>query len=170
MEFGGGGKGVWAHHQMTWCHSQTHWLGLMCFFFKNKQTCSDIWCTLDGWKGLTFIGKSNGILTNATRKHSDALSIVEYLSLPKEDLLAYEFRTGEVFRPSYFIARDRATNSIVLSIRGTMVSHFCSDILYIVCCWRYIKICLPRFVSAPIRVPLIPWQILFVNTSNGKVA
>ncbi|CAM0139546.1 unnamed protein product [Umbelopsis sp. WA50703] len=73
-----------------------------------------------GWKGLTFIGKSTGILTNATRKHSDALSIVEYLSLPKEDLLAYEFRTGEVFRPSYFIARDRATNSIVLSIRGTM--------------------------------------------------
>ncbi|GAB5591151.1 hypothetical protein Unana1_06051 [Umbelopsis nana] len=59
-----------------------------------------------GWKGLTFIGKSNGILTNATRKHSDALSVVEYLSLPKEDLLAYEFRTGEVFRPSYFIARD----------------------------------------------------------------
>ncbi|KAI9286188.1 hypothetical protein BC943DRAFT_321438 [Umbelopsis sp. AD052] len=73
-----------------------------------------------GWKGLTFIGKSNGILTNATRKHSDALSVIEYLSLPKEDLLAYEFRTGEVFRPSYFIARDRATNSIVLSIRGTM--------------------------------------------------
>lgn len=79
-------------------------------------------CLLDGWKGLTFIGKSNGILTNATRKHSDALSVVEYLSLPKEDLLAYEFRTGEVFRPSYFIARDRATNSIVLSIRGTMAS------------------------------------------------
>jgi hypothetical protein len=77
---------------------------------------------IDGWKGLTFIGKSNGILTNATRKHSDALSVIEYLSLPKEDLLAYEFRTGEVFRPSYFIARDRATNSIVLSIRGTMVS------------------------------------------------
>jgi hypothetical protein len=55
---------------------------------------------------------------------------VEYLSLPKEDLLAYEFRTGEVFRPSYFIARDRATNSIVLSIRGTMVGHAMKIVLY----------------------------------------
>lgn len=66
------------------------------------------------------MGKGNGIIKDAMRKHSDALSIIEFLTLPKEDLLAYEFHTGEVFRPSYFIALDRATNSIVLSIRGTM--------------------------------------------------
>lgn len=75
-----------------------------------------------GWKGLNFIGKGNGILSDAIREHSDAKSIIEYLMIPKEDLLAYEFRSAEAFRPSYFIARDRFTNSIVLSIRGTMVN------------------------------------------------
>jgi hypothetical protein len=74
-----------------------------------------------GWKGLNFIGKGNGIFSDAMREHSDAKSIIEYLTIPKEDLLAYEFRSAEAFRPSYFIARDRFTNSIVLSIRGTMV-------------------------------------------------
>ncbi|CAO3643013.1 unnamed protein product [Cunninghamella blakesleeana] len=73
-----------------------------------------------GWKGLNFIGKGNGYISDAVRDHSDAKSIMEYLSLPKDDLLAYEFRIGEAFRPSYFIARDRNTNSIVLSIRGTL--------------------------------------------------
>lgn len=75
-----------------------------------------------GWKGLNFIGKGNGIWSDAMREHSDAKSIIEYLSIPKVDLLAYEFRSAEAFRPSYFIARDRFTNSIVLSIRGTMVN------------------------------------------------
>ncbi|KAI8084773.1 uncharacterized protein BX664DRAFT_266001, partial [Halteromyces radiatus] len=73
-----------------------------------------------GWKGLNFIGKGNGYISDAVRDHSDAKSVMEHLSLPKEDLLAYEFRTGEAFRPSYFVAHDRSTNSIVLSIRGTM--------------------------------------------------
>ncbi|KAI8070499.1 hypothetical protein BC940DRAFT_366067 [Gongronella butleri] len=72
-----------------------------------------------GWKGLNFIGKGNGYLSDAVRSHSDTLSVMEHLALPKEDLLAYEFR-GEAFRPSYFVSRDRATNSIVLAIRGTM--------------------------------------------------
>ncbi|KAI8393336.1 uncharacterized protein BYT42DRAFT_550699 [Radiomyces spectabilis] len=73
-----------------------------------------------GWKGLNFIGQGNGYITDAVRSHSDALSIIQYLSIPKDDLLAYEFRTAEAFRPSYFIAHDRHTNAIVLSIRGTM--------------------------------------------------
>ncbi|KAI9365130.1 hypothetical protein BD770DRAFT_468825 [Pilaira anomala] len=73
-----------------------------------------------GWKGLNFIGKGNGIFSDAVRAQSDALSICEHLDIPKEDLLAYEFRTGAAFRPSYFIARDRKLNAIVLSIRGTM--------------------------------------------------
>ncbi|KAI9316314.1 hypothetical protein BX666DRAFT_1858941 [Dichotomocladium elegans] len=73
-----------------------------------------------GWKGLNFIGKGNGYISDAMRNHSDSLSIIEHLSIPKEDLLAYEFRSAKAFRPSYFIARDRNTNSIVLCIRGTM--------------------------------------------------
>lgn len=75
-----------------------------------------------GWKGLNFIGKGNGIFSDAIRSQSDALSICEHLNLCKDDLLAYEFRTAAAFRPSYFIARDRKLNAIVLSIRGTMVS------------------------------------------------
>lgn len=74
-----------------------------------------------GWKGLNFIGKGNGIFSDAVRSQSDALSIIEHLEIPKEDLLAYEFRANAAFRPSYFIARDRKLNAIVLSIRGTMV-------------------------------------------------
>ncbi|KAI8073401.1 uncharacterized protein B0P05DRAFT_548350 [Gilbertella persicaria] len=73
-----------------------------------------------GWKGLNFIGKGNGYISDAVRSQSDALSICEHLQIPKEDLLAYELRTGAAFRPSYYIARDRKLNAIVLSIRGTM--------------------------------------------------
>jgi hypothetical protein len=74
-----------------------------------------------GWKGLNFLGRGNGVFSDGWRNNSDALSIVEYLSIPKADLLAYEFRSAEAFRPSYFIALDRSTDAIVLSIRGTMV-------------------------------------------------
>ncbi|KAG1105936.1 hypothetical protein G6F59_004551 [Rhizopus arrhizus] len=73
-----------------------------------------------GWKGLNFIGKGNGIFSDAVREQSDALSICEHLNIDKQDLLAYELRTGAAFKPSYFIARDRKLNAIVLSIRGTM--------------------------------------------------
>ncbi|KAI8992628.1 hypothetical protein BDB01DRAFT_832918 [Pilobolus umbonatus] len=73
-----------------------------------------------GWKGLNFIGKGNGLFSDAIRSQSDALSICEHLQINKEELLAYEFRSEAAFRPSYFIARDRKVNAIVLSIRGTM--------------------------------------------------
>ncbi|OZJ05331.1 hypothetical protein BZG36_01596, partial [Bifiguratus adelaidae] len=73
-----------------------------------------------GWRGINFIGKGNGIIADAIRAHSDVASVIEFLSIPKDDLLAYEFHAGAVLRPSYFIARDRTTNSLVLSIRGTM--------------------------------------------------
>ncbi|KAG0174874.1 hypothetical protein DFQ28_006748 [Apophysomyces sp. BC1034] len=73
-----------------------------------------------GWKGLNFLGKGNGYFSDAMRSHSDALSVIEHLSIPKDDLLAYEFQQTEAFRPSYYIALDRRTNSVVLCIRGTM--------------------------------------------------
>ncbi|KAG2232972.1 hypothetical protein INT48_001035, partial [Thamnidium elegans] len=76
-----------------------------------------------GWKGLNFIGKGNGIFSDAVRAQSDALSICEHLNIPKEDLLAYEFRTGAAFRPSYFIARDRKLNAI--STFDTMTDLVC---------------------------------------------
>ncbi|KAH8550853.1 hypothetical protein BGW37DRAFT_529373 [Umbelopsis sp. PMI_123] len=73
-----------------------------------------------GWRGIHFIGKGNGIWADGMRNESDVLSVVNFLKIAVDDMLAYEWRKTEVFRPSYFIARDRATNSIVLSIRGTM--------------------------------------------------
>ncbi|KAG2176612.1 hypothetical protein INT44_007276 [Umbelopsis vinacea] len=73
-----------------------------------------------GWRGIHFMGKGNGIWADGLRNQSDMLSVVNFLKISNEDMLAYEWRKSEVFRPSYFIARDRATNSIVLSIRGTM--------------------------------------------------
>ncbi|CAM0136598.1 unnamed protein product [Umbelopsis sp. WA50703] len=73
-----------------------------------------------GWRGIHFLGKGNGIWADGLRSQSDMLSVVNYLKIAEEDMLAYEWRKSEVFRPSYFIARDRATNSIILSIRGTM--------------------------------------------------
>ncbi|KAI9029027.1 hypothetical protein CLU79DRAFT_524787 [Phycomyces nitens] len=73
-----------------------------------------------GWKGVNLMGKGNGYISDAVRDHSDALTVMEYLKLPEECLLAYELRTGEAFRPSYFVARDPSTDSLVLCIRGTM--------------------------------------------------
>lgn len=74
----------------------------------------------DGWRGIHFLGKGNGTWADGMWNQSDMLSVVNFLKIAEEDMLAYEWRKTEVFRPSYFIARDRATNSIVLSIRGTM--------------------------------------------------
>ncbi|KAL0091788.1 hypothetical protein J3Q64DRAFT_1819449 [Phycomyces blakesleeanus] len=73
-----------------------------------------------GWKGVNLMGKGNGYISDAVRDHSDALTVMEYLKLPEECLLAYELRTGEAFRPSYFVAQDPSTDSLVLCIRGTM--------------------------------------------------
>ncbi|KAG0326718.1 hypothetical protein BGZ99_009116 [Dissophora globulifera] len=73
-----------------------------------------------GWAGINFVGKGNGIIKDFIRWRSDHACAVDFLRIPKEDLLAYEFHTSKVFHPSYYVALDRATNSIVLAIRGTM--------------------------------------------------
>lgn len=46
--------------------------------------------------------------------------MLEYLSLPKENLLEFEINSGTIFRPGYFIALDGLTQSLVFCIRGTM--------------------------------------------------
>ncbi|KAG0207710.1 hypothetical protein BGX28_001107 [Mortierella sp. GBA30] len=73
-----------------------------------------------GWAGINFVGKGNGIMKDLIRWRSDHACAIDFLRIPKEDLLAYEFHASKVFHPSYFVALDRATNSIVLAIRGTM--------------------------------------------------
>ncbi|KAG0231349.1 hypothetical protein BGW41_002215 [Actinomortierella wolfii] len=73
-----------------------------------------------GWAGINFVGKGNGIIKDFIRWRLDHDCAIDFLRIPKEDLLAYEFHAAKVFHPSYLVALDRATNSIVLAIRGTM--------------------------------------------------
>ncbi|RKP12670.1 hypothetical protein BJ684DRAFT_11152, partial [Piptocephalis cylindrospora] len=73
-----------------------------------------------GWKGLNFFGHGNGILTDSIRSHSDIRSIREFLGLEEDDLLMYDLHGRVIFRPNYYVALDRATNSIILAVRGTM--------------------------------------------------
>ncbi|KAG0003034.1 hypothetical protein BGZ65_002111, partial [Modicella reniformis] len=73
-----------------------------------------------GWAGINFVGKGNGIIKDFIRWRSDHACAIDFLHIPKDDLLAYEFHASKVFHPSYYVALDRATNSIVLAIRGTM--------------------------------------------------
>ncbi|KAG0263219.1 hypothetical protein DFQ27_001861 [Actinomortierella ambigua] len=73
-----------------------------------------------GWAGINFVGKGNGIIKDFIRWRSDHDCAIDFLRIPKEDLLAYEFHADKVFHPSYHVTLDRATNSIVLAIRGTM--------------------------------------------------
>jgi hypothetical protein len=54
------------------------------------------------------------------RSQSDEKSVLEFLAIPKPDLLNFELASEKVFRPCYFIAVDRHTSSIILSVRGTM--------------------------------------------------
>ncbi|KAJ1978455.1 hypothetical protein H4R35_001896 [Dimargaris xerosporica] len=74
-----------------------------------------------GWRGLYFFGKGGrGLLVDSVSAQADSRGVKEYLGLPDDDLLAYEFRPTVLFQPSYFLAYDRAASALVLSIRGTM--------------------------------------------------
>lgn len=73
-----------------------------------------------GWKGLNFAGKGNGILRDSIRNESDLKSVLEFLMIPRCDLLIFDLRKDEALQPSFFVCIDWYTQSIVLAIRGTM--------------------------------------------------
>ncbi|KAJ1950780.1 hypothetical protein IWQ62_006512, partial [Dispira parvispora] len=74
-----------------------------------------------GWKGLYFFGKGGrGILVDSMASQSDLHCVKTYLGILEEDLLLHQFNPLALFQPGYFIAHDRFTDAIVLSIRGTM--------------------------------------------------
>ena len=54
------------------------------------------------------------------RFDSDKKAILEYLKIEKEDFLGLFFSDNELYTPTYAIFRDRRTNAIILSVRGTM--------------------------------------------------
>ncbi|KAI9292998.1 hypothetical protein K502DRAFT_294458 [Neoconidiobolus thromboides FSU 785] len=71
-----------------------------------------------GWRGLVFFSKITPL--TAGQIMTDHGAIKEYLKLNDNLLLGYEFRSNELFQPTYFIALDQITQSLVISIRGTM--------------------------------------------------
>ncbi|KAJ2617702.1 hypothetical protein H4S08_000210 [Coemansia sp. RSA 1365] len=72
-----------------------------------------------GWRGLYFFNRGITLMDGA-KVDSDVTSVLQYLGISQEDLLGYEFRSSQLFCPSYFVAHDRQHNAVVLVVRGTM--------------------------------------------------
>ncbi|KAI8322061.1 alpha/beta-hydrolase, partial [Martensiomyces pterosporus] len=72
-----------------------------------------------GWRALYFFNRGITLMDGA-KVDSDVTSVLQYLNITQEDLLGYEFRSSEVFCPSYFVAHDRPYNAVALVVRGTM--------------------------------------------------
>ncbi|PIA13874.1 alpha/beta-hydrolase [Coemansia reversa NRRL 1564] len=72
-----------------------------------------------GWRGLYFFNRGITLMDGA-KVDSDVTSVLQYLGITQEDLLGYEFRSSQLFCPSYFVAYDRQHDAVVLVVRGTM--------------------------------------------------
>lgn len=82
-----------------------------------------------GWVGLGFQAGASGaaIRTPSANHHShllqknpDAASIVEFLRIPREDLVENEVRSAAVFAPFHYLCVDRMKETLVLAIRGSL--------------------------------------------------
>ncbi|KAJ2449573.1 hypothetical protein EV183_004817 [Coemansia sp. RSA 2336] len=72
-----------------------------------------------GWRALYFFNRGITLMDGA-KVDSDVTSVLQYLHIKPEDLLGYEFRSSQLFCPSYFVAHDRQCDAVVLVVRGTM--------------------------------------------------
>ncbi|KAI9471257.1 Alpha/Beta hydrolase protein [Coemansia mojavensis] len=72
-----------------------------------------------GWRALYFFNRGITLMDGA-KVDSDVTSVLQYLHIRPEDLLGYEFRSSQLFCPSYFVAHDRQCDAVVLVVRGTM--------------------------------------------------
>ncbi|RIA94920.1 hypothetical protein C1645_758918 [Glomus cerebriforme] len=57
---------------------------------------------------------------NAIRINSDRKAVQEFFSLGKDDIICWEYGQKTVSVPNYMVIHDPETNSIIISIRGTM--------------------------------------------------
>lgn len=74
-----------------------------------------------GWKGLNLWGKGRGMLRDSFRHDADRSSILEYLCISDKDLVINELEPDtSLHHPRYLIIVDRISESIVVSIRGSM--------------------------------------------------
>ncbi|CAG8460242.1 13830_t:CDS:10 [Dentiscutata erythropus] len=70
---------------------------------------------------FTLFGYGYGLAPkNAVRMHSDRKTIQDYFSISKDDIICWEFGKMTISVPNYMIIRDPKTNSIIISIRGTL--------------------------------------------------
>ncbi|KAJ2871649.1 hypothetical protein GGH93_004653 [Coemansia aciculifera] len=72
-----------------------------------------------GWRALYFFNRGITLMDGA-KVDSDVTSVLQYLNMAPEDLLGYEFRSSQLFCPSYFVSHDRQHGAVVLVVRGTM--------------------------------------------------
>lgn len=71
---------------------------------------------------MNYFGHGKGYLRDFLRVNSDVKTAISHLELKKEDMLVWEYGTGlEVFKPKFYICRDRRTDSLVVCFRGTFV-------------------------------------------------
>ncbi|CAG8511694.1 2432_t:CDS:10 [Acaulospora morrowiae] len=67
---------------------------------------------------------------NAFRMNSDRKAVQDFFGLDKGDIICWEYGQRTVSVPNYMIVRDPETNSIVISIRGTMnITDAITDVL-----------------------------------------
>ncbi|GET01009.1 alpha/beta hydrolase protein [Rhizophagus clarus] len=57
---------------------------------------------------------------NAIRINSDRKAVQEFFSLEKDDIICWEYGQKAVSVPNYMVIHDPESNSIIISIRGTM--------------------------------------------------
>lgn len=50
---------------------------------------------------------------------------MQYLQIDPAHLLVNELEQMSVYQPAYLLFYDKETNSIIISIRGSMVGGFC---------------------------------------------
>ena len=77
-----------------------------------------------GTLALNYFGGGKGFIRDLMRPKTDIKTALEFLNLDKEDMLDWDNAGVEMFKPVYFICRDKATDSIVVSFRGTWVRLF----------------------------------------------
>ncbi|KAJ3222083.1 hypothetical protein HK099_002737 [Clydaea vesicula] len=79
---------------------------------------------------MNYCGTGRGYLRDLLQVKADKKTAIKSLGIQKEDMLVWEYGTGlEMFKPKFYIARDKKTNSIVVCFRGTFDVHdFLTDI------------------------------------------
>lgn len=70
---------------------------------------------------MNWCGYGNGYILDKLKKNPNMKLAAQSLKLDKEDLLGWEIGNDEMFKPHFFVCRDRRTESIIISIRGTWV-------------------------------------------------